>query len=472
MNTDIAAILFRIKENVKSVETGDHREPILHEIETDYLDLIELIKLFLISERDSYYGCFMMNMQFRADFCANTIAGIKLNTFPPVFVANPLLLCKFTLKEIMYIVCHEIDHVLLNHPAEMVKANPSQDPDIFYRFNLAADAAVNDRINHEIISEKHKFLSQPDGIITSAVLKKMFNLGSIRMMENYAYYFDLIKNKGQQGNESSNGQQNMMDEQNKKDNIEPENGNDSDEPEGQDKIVTAGSCGGNITDHDWEAGEDAEDAAAAVREFVNSSVDMMSNESRGQMPGSFITQVEKINKPPVISWQAVLKKYVGTITANKRKTRMRLNRRQPERYDLSGAVDNKVLKIVVAIDTSASVDDAMIAKILNEIFAILAKRKHEITVIECDYNICRIYRAKTPADIKNKVHGRGGTRFTPVIEHVNSDKYYRDALLIYFTDGYGERSIPRPRTYRNIWVVFDDKDNLSVKEPYGAVLTL
>ena len=151
---------------------------------------------------------------------------------------------------------------------------------------------------------------------------------------------------------------------------------------------------------------------------------------------------------------------------------MRLNRRQPERFDLSGSVDDKVLKIVVAIDTSASVDDNMIGQIFNEIFAILAKRKHDITVIECDAEVRRVYKAKTPADIKKKVTGRGGTRFSPVIDHINKDKYYRDALLIYFTDGYGEIEIPKPRTYRNIWVVIGDSRHLSVKEPYGAVLTL
>jgi Holliday junction DNA helicase RuvA len=41
---------------------------------------------------------------------------------------------------------------------------------------LAADASVNDRINHEIEAEERKFLAQPDGCITSASLKKMFKL--------------------------------------------------------------------------------------------------------------------------------------------------------------------------------------------------------------------------------------------------------------------------------------------------------
>ena len=238
-----------------------------------------------------------------------------------------------------------------------------------------------------------------------------------------------------------------------------------------DEIVTAANCG-ELTDHNWEAGDDAEDAQAVVREFVNAAVDMMNEESRGLMPAHFMSQVELINKPPVLSWQAILKKYVGTISANKRKTRMRLNRRQPERFDLSGRVDDKVLKIAVAIDTSGSVDDHMIAQIFNEIFAILAKRKHEITVIECDAQVQRVYRAKNAGEIQKKVAGRGGTCFSPVIEYVNNDKYFRDALLIYFTDGFGEREIPKPKTYRNLWVVFDDERHLSVKEPYGVVLKL
>ena len=154
MNYDITALLYGIKENIKNIENGNTGDSVLSEVRADFLDFMELIKLFLISERDSYYGYFLMNMQFRAEFCVNSIAGIKLNEFPPVLQANPLLLCKFTLKEIIYIICHEIDHVVLNHPAEMVKSNPEGNPDLFYEFNLAADAAVNDRINHEIVAEK------------------------------------------------------------------------------------------------------------------------------------------------------------------------------------------------------------------------------------------------------------------------------------------------------------------------------
>ena len=472
---DITELLYRIKENIKIVENGHVKDALLEEIEYDFLDFLEITKLFLISERDSYYGYFLMNMQFRVNFLANSIAGIKLNEFPPVLESNPLLLCKFSLKEILYIICHEIDHIVFNHPAEMVKSNPTKDPEIYHEFNLAADASVNDRINKEINVESRQFLKTPKGVITSSVLKKMYNLHNIIPLESYAYYFNLIsKQKSNKEEALLNAHETMIsglpDESKDSQTSNVIDGyNDIDN--NSKNIVTANNYE-HLEDHNWDAGDDAEEVEATTRQLVNSCADMMNNDSRGLMPGEFWSQVEKLNKPAELKWQAILKKYVGTITSNKRKTRMRLNRRQPERFDLSGRVDDKVLKIVVAIDTSGSVDDKMISQIFNEIFEILAKRKHEITVIECDSEVQRVYRARNASEIKTKVKGRGGTWFSPVIDYVNKYKYFRDALLIYFTDGYGEDSISKPLTYRNIWVVFDDVRNLSVKEPYGVVLKL
>ena len=458
MQTDIAQLLTNIKLNIAAVEQGERHTAILNEIEADCIQLLELMKLFLISERDSYYGYFLMNLTYDVDFSGRSIAGILLNRFPPVFHTNPLLLCKFTLKEILFIVCHEIDHIVLNHPAEMLKSNPERNPDVFEHFNLAADASVNDRLLKEMQDEHRGFLSAPEGHISSIALKKMFKLRTVRPLESYLYYFQLIQNKPLP--ERAQQPQRML--------FAAGNaGEGEQEPDGN--VVTAETCG-KPTDHEWSnAGEDAEEVTAATRELVNAAALLMNDEVRGQMPASFWQQVQMLNKPPQFCWQAILKKYVGTIAAGKRKTRTRLNRRQPERFDLSGRQDDKVLKIVVAVDTSGSVSDRDVAFILNEIVAIIAGRKHSLTVIECDSEVQRVYQVKTQADIKKNVVGRGGTAFTPVIEYVNRDRYFRDALLIYFTDGYGEREIPRPKTYRNLWVILGNPKNLSVKEPYGAV---
>lgn len=486
--TDIVLLLYRIKVNIRKVEGGDRE--ILEDISSDFLQLMELLKLFLISEKETYYGYFLMNMSFKVDFETNTIAGIVLNEYPPIFASNPLLLCKFSLKEILFIICHEIEHIILNHPAEMLKANPSKNPDIFMRFNYAADASVNDRLIHEIKKNKLKYMSFPNGCVDSKEFASIFNLSKVRSNENYKYYFDLINDKNT--NENNERMQMLMqaleqEEAEENQNRDNQSGKGSNEEANidskaansangeacnsgvKDDIVTAKNCN-KVSNHDWECGSEAEVAQEMTKEFVNDVVDMMSQKTRDTMPASFLEQVEKFNRPAEICWEKVLKKYAGTITAGSKRTRTRLNRRQPERFDLSGKIEDKILKIVVAIDTSGSMNREDISRIFNEIFSILSKKKFELTIIECDSKIHKVYKARKYSDIDTKVNGRGGTEFTPVIEYINNDRYYRDALLIYFTDGYGEEKIPRPKTYRNMWVILGNVEALSLQNPYGIVI--
>jgi len=294
-------------------------------------------------------------------------------------------------------------------------------------------------------------MTVPDGCILSETLKKMFRLRNIRPLENYSYYFNLIKDKANPDNENDN------------------TGSQESDSEERDDIITRYNCV-RIDDHNWSDSDDADEITEVVKEFINTSAEMMDDEIRGLMPAHYLEQIKLINEPPKISWQKLLKKYIGTITADKKRTRTRLNRRQPNRYDLSGEMNDKILKITVAIDTSASVTDKEVSMIFNEIFAIISKRKYCITVIECDSEIQRIYTVRKPSDVRSDVAGRGGTEFSPVIEYINSDKYFRDSLLIYFTDGYGEDKIPRPLTYRNLWVITGDKNELSLRNPYGNVV--
>ncbi|MBQ9998048.1 MAG: hypothetical protein IJP19_03405, partial [Clostridia bacterium] len=145
-------------------------------------------------------------------------------------------------------------------------------------------------------------------------------------------------------------------------------------------------------------------------------------------------------------------------------------RRQPERYDISGTITDRIIKLVVAIDTSGSMETETLNNIMVEIFEIIGSRLCEVTVIECDAEIERVYKARSVKEISYEIHGRGGTSFVPVIEYVNANRYFRDAILIYFTDGMGDHSIPRPLTFRTMWVLHDEYCELSVRDPYGEVL--
>ena len=426
-------------------------------LERGFERFAQLVTLFLVSERDTYYGYFFMAMTFRANPSMQAIAGILLDAYPPVFEANPLELFKLSLKEILYAFCHEVDHVVFNHPAEMVKANPERDPELFKLFNYAADASVNDQLNYEIECGR-KFLSAPRGIITSEYLAKRYVLPNVASRQDYLYYFNLLKDvvdasSGEPDNDESQSAQ-------------PDSPNDEEL---------------SIGNHAWESTSDDDEGVSgtlddmlesATREFLNDVNELMGAEARSMMPALFTERIREINAPAKLNWKQILKQYVGTVSAEKIKTKSRLNRRQPLRYDLSGSRESKTLKIVVAIDTSASMDTEQLRRVFAEIFSIIASRRYELTVIECDAEVQRVYRIKSPDDVSLDVAGRGGTRFTPTIEYLNSHRYFRDALFIYFTDGFGEESIPRPRTYRNLWVILGPTSHLSVERPYGLVLPL
>ena len=68
MNEDISELLRSVKEEIARVEAGDESPERLSGLKAAFEQMLELIKLFLISERDSYYGYFLISMNIQTDF--------------------------------------------------------------------------------------------------------------------------------------------------------------------------------------------------------------------------------------------------------------------------------------------------------------------------------------------------------------------------------------------------------------------
>ena len=169
-------------------------------------------------------------------------------------------------------------------------------------------------------------------------------------------------------------------------------------------------------------------------------------------------------------WNLYLKRLMGTVESNKKKTITRRNRSQPDRLDLRGQLRSHQAKIIVALDISGSISDEEFNRAIKEVLNIVKNYNHEITIIECDSEIRRVYKVKAVRDIKDRINIRGGTRFTPVFEYANNNKAN---LLVYFTDGKGEdKLLSIPNGYKTLWVISGRGDKLSLKEAYGAVKKL
>ena len=161
-------------------------------------------------------------------------------------------------------------------------------------------------------------------------------------------------------------------------------------------------------------------------------------------------------------------KKTSTIRSGYKKTIMRRDRRQPERVELRGKLPNMIPEITVAIDISASMSDEDIKKIMIEILALTQNRRGNITVIECDNEIRRIYKLRSPKDIRKRKSNTGSTAFSPVFEYMK-EKNLRNNILIYFTDGVGEKELTvKPVNSNTIWVL-SGKEELSLENPFGII---
>ncbi|MCC7542886.1 MAG: hypothetical protein IT379_42110 [Deltaproteobacteria bacterium] len=153
--------------------------------------------------------------------------------------------------------------------------------------------------------------------------------------------------------------------------------------------------------------------------------------ARGESPGRAIARVQRLSEhAPDIDWRLLLRAYVRDHTG-RRRVLHRPPRRMPE---LVGVVAGTVAhpgrpRVVAAIDTSGSIDDAALGAICSEL-AHLA-RDHEVFVLEADAAVHSAYRYTGPI---TSLTGRGGTDLRPVF----SSPHLRGAdVAVYFTDGEG-----------------------------------
>ena len=429
MDKDINYYYEKYRESVERAEADPDDSEALSNVSEAFTQLFDLIKVFVIMKKERYYGYFLMSLEMQIDYRIRYPAGVNMDTYPFRLKINPLQMSPYSIKGIIFIICHEIEHLVLNHPAEGMRLNKEKDPRKRVLLNIAMDASINDGLAKEAGNKKLGMMECPEDAITSKVLSEMICRPLIPLRE-FTYYYRSI-------------------------------------PEDLVTVVEVG----RLDSHDWTENDSPEDIEAAIKLFVEDAVKDLSEEEISKLPAHQRELIRKLLEPPKIKWQNVLKKYVGILPDGYRKTRTRLNRRQPERYDVSGRARSRTIRMVVAIDTSGSMTRTTLEEVFIEIFAILKHAKYEITIIECDEEVQNVYTARSMKDVNLNIHGRGGTSFIPVIEYINRENRFRDALLVYFTDGFGDLWIPKPHTLRNLWVITDGGE-LSVKEPFGEVIDM
>ncbi len=130
------------------------------------------------------------------------------------------------------------------------------------------------------------------------------------------------------------------------------------------------------------------------------------------------------------------------------------------------SLSSDLLRIVIAVDTSGSVDEELLKIFLGEINSIMQSYpNYEIDVITADAKV-QSHKVFLPGENLNyEVSGGGGTDFRPVFEYVDRHIDY-PTLLLYFTDGQG--TFPEQETsYDVMWIMPE-----AVDVPFGEVMVM
>ncbi len=167
----------------------------------------------------------------------------------------------------------------------------------------------------------------------------------------------------------------------------------------------------------------------------------------GNIPAGLLTYLQTIveSMKPQVNWKRILKLFAESSTHTYLKNTLK---RPSKRYGTTPGIKiKKRNKILVAVDTSGSIDIEDLSAFFGEIYHIW-KKGAQVRIVECDCTIQRVYEYKGTTPIK--VKGGGGTSFEAPIEYGNT-KFVPDAL-IYLTDGYADT--PKTSTrFPILWVI-------------------
>lgn len=185
----------------------------------------------------------------------------------------------------------------------------------------------------------------------------------------------------------------------------------------------------------------------------------------GKLSASMARLVDHLLQPQ-LPWRMLLARYM-TAAARDDYSYQRPSRR--EGSAILPTLKSSQIDVVVALDTSGSINDTEMAEFVSEIDAIKGQMRARLTLQACDAELCKagpwLFEAWEEFQIPADLSGRGGTRFTPVFDWLDREGRRPD-LLVYFTDAEGVFPKAEP-DFPVLWLI---KGRASV--PWGQRIQL
>lgn len=355
-------------------------------VEVEANDQILRARIALILN-NPFFGTLLMHMgvHIADDPSIDTMAtdGTKL-------YINPQFVLEQTEEDLVFICAHEVMHVALEHVFRRGYRELKQ-------WNYACDFVVN----QELVSAGFK-----------APKTALLDLRYKDMSAEEVYEILEKQKQNQQQKQAGAGAGGAGDKS------KGDQGNDP------------GRCGGIIDPEGDEV--DRAQQLAETRTHVKQAAAIAKGQHAGKLPSS----IERIIKmaEPAIDWRPILRNFVDDACSQDYTwTRQSRNSLDTDYY-LPGVINNGMSHLVVAVDTSGSIDTQVLNIFMAEVqAAVTAASIAKVSVLYADAKVQSVDVFDLGDEIVARPKGGGGTCFKDTFRHIS--KEMPDApLVIYFTD--------------------------------------
>ncbi|MCU7876194.1 MAG: hypothetical protein KZQ84_05210 [Candidatus Thiodiazotropha sp. (ex Lucinoma borealis)] len=373
-----------------------------------------------------FLGALVMRLpmeEANPDWCPATATDAKK------FYFNPEFIDQLSLDETQFMLAHEALHCALSHFSRRQ-----------HRSKLHWDMACDYAINPLLVEDGLKappgslFLPQFKGMTAEEIYPCLDQKDDQTPLDNHVYDQDNSKGSGSGKTErdiSSNNEQTETDN------------------EGEDNKNQQSGSGSTATQPPPLTPDEAETLNIQWQQRLAGAAQQAMQV--GKLDGAMARIVDHLLQPQ-LPWRLLLARYMTAI-ARDDFSYMRPSRREGD-FILPSLRSNQ-LELVVAVDSSGSIQDHEMGEFLSEINALKGQMRARVTLLACDSAIADdapwIYEAWEDFQLPTHITGGGGTHFEPVFEWVAQQGLSPD-LLVYFTDAEGAFPKQAPH-YPVIWLV-------------------
>lgn len=347
-------------------------------------------------------------------------------------------------RQLEGMIAHETLHAAYRHPHR----GEGLDPKLW---NVAADIQVNH------ILQQHGFMLPEGAAVVSPdhAVDRTTNKG--RSVEEI---YNLLEQQKQQGGGGKNPNGGKMPQAGT---VEMPNPDDKKHDGPPAREPGEGNQDGD-DEGEGQGQKDADDQERDLKRRVIKAA--LEARKQGKMPGDLESILDEL-KYGRKDWRDSFRRYLGG-GAIPEQTWSRPNRRYIAEGDyLPGQGKFGPGEIVLAIDSSGSIDDSLLAKFMAEIRKINEDVQPEkIHVVVCDAQVQWTCTFGPYDEVTAKAIGRGGTDFVPVFDWVRNQGINPKAL-VYFTDLYGR--FPDAPDYPVAWIVWPGGGNAV---PFGELISM